>query len=71
MVHDAFREYQKFAWQEGYGGFSVSSSQAGKTIAYIQRQKGVSAVSELNVLFTAETPRSQRSRREELNSGHL
>ena len=39
MVHDAFREYQKFAWQEGYGGFSVSSSQAGKTIAYIQRQK--------------------------------
>ena len=38
-VHDTFREHRKFAWQEGYGAFSVSSSQADKTIAYIQQQK--------------------------------
>jgi REP element-mobilizing transposase RayT len=28
-----------FAWQEGYGAFSVGESQMGATIAYIQRQK--------------------------------
>jgi putative transposase len=38
-IHDTFREHHKFAWQEGYGAFSVSSSQAQKTIAYFQRQK--------------------------------
>ena len=38
-VHDTFREYRKFAWQEGYGAFSVSSSQIDQTVAYIQRQK--------------------------------
>ena len=38
-IHDTFREHRKFAWQEGYGAFSVSSSQADKTIAYIHRQK--------------------------------
>jgi REP element-mobilizing transposase RayT len=36
--HETFREHQKFAWQEGYGAFSVSS-QAEKTVAYIRRQK--------------------------------
>ena len=35
----AFHEHRKFAWQEGYGAFSVSSSQADRTIAYIRRQK--------------------------------
>jgi len=34
-IHDTFRESQKFAWQEGYGAFSVSSSQMKKTAAYI------------------------------------
>ena len=38
-VHDTFREYRKFGWQEGYGAFSVSRSQMDKTVAYIQRQK--------------------------------
>ena len=38
-IHDTFREHRKFAWQEGYGAFSVSSSQVEKTIAYIHRQK--------------------------------
>jgi putative transposase len=38
-IHDNFRECEKFAWQEGYGAFSVSSSQARKTAAYIDAQK--------------------------------
>ncbi len=38
-VHDTFREYRKFGWQEGYGAFSVSSSQVDKTVAYIRKQK--------------------------------
>lgn len=38
-VHDAFPGYQQFAWQEGYGAFSVSSSQMKKTVAYIEGQK--------------------------------
>ena len=38
-VHDNFRENQEFAWQEGYGAFSVSASQLDKTIAYIRGQK--------------------------------
>jgi len=38
-VHDNFRQHQKFAWQEGYGAFSVGASQLDKTIAYINGQK--------------------------------
>lgn len=38
-VHDTFPEYKKFAWQEGYGAFSVSASQVERTIAYIKNQK--------------------------------
>jgi putative transposase len=38
-IHDTFAGRKKFAWQEGYGAFSVSVSQAPKTIAYINNQK--------------------------------
>ncbi|HEV8589771.1 MAG TPA: transposase [Pyrinomonadaceae bacterium] len=38
-IHDTFSKYRKFEWQEGYGAFSVSSSQANRTIAYINNQK--------------------------------
>ena len=38
-VHDTFPNQKKFGWQEGYGAFSVSPSQAPKTIAYINNQK--------------------------------
>jgi len=38
-IHDEFRHLRKFEWQEGYGAFSVSASQVGRTIAYIERQK--------------------------------
>src|SRR6266850_5435504 len=38
-IHDTFPRYKKFAWQEGYGAFSVSASQVPKTVAYINNQK--------------------------------
>jgi putative transposase len=38
-VHDTFAKHRRFEWQEGYGAFSVSCSQADKTIAYINNQK--------------------------------
>ena len=38
-IHDMFPKYQEFAWQEGYGAFSVSTSQMKKTVAYIEGQK--------------------------------
>jgi len=38
-VHDTFSQYRKFAWQEGYGAFSVSVSQMKNVIAYIDQQK--------------------------------
>jgi hypothetical protein len=40
-VHDEFANFKKFEWQEGYGAFSVSSSQVARTIAYIERQKSI------------------------------
>jgi REP element-mobilizing transposase RayT len=38
-VHDMFPKHRDFAWQEGYGAFSVSVSQVARTVAYIQNQK--------------------------------
>jgi putative transposase len=38
-VHDEFREYQDFAWQEGYGAFTIGVSQIDRTIQYIDNQK--------------------------------
>ena len=38
-IHDTFPNQKKFAWQEGYGAFSVSASQVPKTVAYITNQK--------------------------------
>ena len=38
-IHDTFGKHAKFAWHEGYGAFSVSASQASRTIAYINNQK--------------------------------
>ncbi len=38
-VHDTVREHRKFAWQNGYGAFSVSASQVDRTISYINSQK--------------------------------
>jgi putative transposase len=38
FVHETFPDQQAFAWQEGYGAFSVSISHIEETVAYIQRQ---------------------------------
>ena len=38
-VHETFAEMQNFAWQEGYGAFSVSVSHLADTIAYIESQE--------------------------------
>jgi hypothetical protein len=38
-VHELSSDYRKFAWQDGYGAFSVSASQKDRTVAYIRGQK--------------------------------
>jgi hypothetical protein len=37
-VHDSFKSQSQFAWQIGYGAFSVSQSSASAVVKYIQRQ---------------------------------
>jgi putative transposase len=37
-VHDAFPEHRDFAWQEGYGAFSVGVAQVDETVKYIGSQ---------------------------------
>jgi REP element-mobilizing transposase RayT len=38
FVRETFPDMRNFAWQEGYGAFSISLSHVEQTIAYIQRQ---------------------------------
>jgi REP element-mobilizing transposase RayT len=38
-IHDNFPAQRDFAWQEGYGAFSVSISHVKETVAYIQNQE--------------------------------
>lgn len=38
-IHDTFPEHRSFEWQEGYGAFSVSTSNKAKVIAYINNQR--------------------------------
>lgn len=38
-IHQTFPQKQKFAWQEGYGSFSVSYSEIEKVQNYIQNQE--------------------------------
>jgi REP element-mobilizing transposase RayT len=56
-ISRTFREATGFAWQEGYGAFTVSESQVPKVRRYIERQEehhqSVSFVEELKVLFRA------------------
>lgn len=37
-IHETFPELRAFAWQEGYGAFSVGITRVRETMAYIQRQ---------------------------------
>jgi putative transposase len=38
-IHDSHARLRNFAWQEGYGAFSVSKSEEGKVIRYISSQE--------------------------------
>ncbi|HKO44348.1 MAG TPA: IS200/IS605 family transposase [Pyrinomonadaceae bacterium] len=38
-VHESFRNLRTFAWQEGYGAFSVSKSDEQRVIRYVQDQE--------------------------------
>ena len=38
-IHDTFPDLRRFAWQEGYGAFSISISGTASTITYIQDQE--------------------------------
>jgi putative transposase len=38
-IHDEFTEHQQFAWQEGYGAFSIGTSQVNDTKRYIDNQQ--------------------------------
>jgi len=40
-VHETFPEMRHFAWQEGYGAFSISISHLADTIAYIEIRKNI------------------------------
>jgi putative transposase len=37
-VHDTYADLQRFAWQEGYGAFSVNVSLLEETVRYIEGQ---------------------------------
>lgn len=38
-IHNEFHGMKKFAWQDGYGAFSVCKSHAGKVVEYIRNQR--------------------------------
>lgn len=38
-IHNEFQSLNNFAWQDGYGVFSVCKSHAGKVIEYIKNQR--------------------------------
>ena len=38
-IHETFPELRDFAWQEGYGAFTVSKSNLESVVAYIQKQR--------------------------------
>ncbi|CAN5134236.1 IS200/IS605 family transposase [soil metagenome] len=38
-IHDTFPKHSSFEWQEGYGSFSVSTSNKSRVIDYINKQR--------------------------------
>ncbi|MEK6281120.1 MAG: transposase [Acidobacteriota bacterium] len=38
-IHESFARLRNFAWQEGYGAFSVSKSEEGRVVRYISNQE--------------------------------
>jgi putative transposase len=37
-IHDEFTEHRMFAWQEGYGAFSIGIGEVERTVKYINNQ---------------------------------
>ncbi len=37
-IHESFPMHRSFAWQEGYGAFSIGVSQIDSTVRYIKNQ---------------------------------
>jgi len=56
-ISETFRECRAFAWQEGYGAFTVSGSMVSRIYRYIERQeehhRGVSFLEEFKVILRA------------------
>ena len=52
-VHDEFRDQREFAWQEGYGAFSIGISQIDSTKKYIANQAKHHAVKTFEEEFIA------------------
>lgn len=52
-IHDEFPDLASFAWQEGYGAFSVSKSAEADVRAYINHQKEHHRVRSFQEEFTA------------------
>ena len=38
-IHDTFAAHERFAWQSGYGAFTVSQSQMERVRSYIEDQE--------------------------------
>lgn len=38
-LRETFPTVQRFSWQEGYGAFTIGTTQVGETIGYIERQR--------------------------------
>lgn len=47
-IHETFPELRNFAWQEGYGAFSVSKSNLEAVVGYIQKQREHSSAEEFS-----------------------
>ena len=52
-MKDAFPKMSDFAWQDGYGAFSVSKSNLPDVIDYIQKQRGHHRVKSFKEEFLA------------------
>ena len=56
-IHENFSDLHNFAWQEGYGAFSIGVSQKASTVKYIQAQaehhKRISFADELKKFLAA------------------
>ena len=50
-VHDSFPQHRAFAWQEGYGAFSIGISDVQRTIAYMKIKPSITAGETLSRSF--------------------